>query len=269
MKPNAYGAAKMHRPQLDRVAGVVVARCTVEPLMSKMGLVGARLGKEPVTTTPLGDSDTPSDLLNRHFGVDAPDRLWLADLSRVRTGCGWVYLGFVIDAYSRLVLGWRASRTPHTELTLDASDHGHRHASTRRPQNRPSGSPQRPQVTIPVHPLQPTPQRQQHHRRVGRLSGRQLRQRHDLKLQRPIQIRTHLPPRTLTRPTRHRVRHPRTRRHLQPPTQPQPTPTRPLQIHHPHRTRKHVLQSKPNRQPNRHTQNQVSTKPGVIQTRCH
>ncbi len=75
--------------------------------MSKMGLVGARLGKEPVTTTPLGDSDTPSDLLNRHFGVDAPDRLWLADLSRVRTGCGWVYLGFVIDAYSRRVLRWR------------------------------------------------------------------------------------------------------------------------------------------------------------------
>ena len=58
--------------------------------MSQMGLVGARRGEEPVTTTPLGDSDTPGDLVNRHFSVDAPNRLRLADLSRVRTRTGWV-----------------------------------------------------------------------------------------------------------------------------------------------------------------------------------
>ena len=86
---NAYGAAKMW-DHLNRVAGVVVARCTVERLMSQMGLVGARCGEEPVTTTPPGGSDTPGDLVNRHFGVDAPDRLRLADLSRVRTRSGWV-----------------------------------------------------------------------------------------------------------------------------------------------------------------------------------
>ncbi len=117
---SAYGAAKVW-DHLNRVAGVVVARCTVERLMSQMGLVGARRGKEPVTTTPAAD-DTPEDLVNRCFGVDAPDRLWLADLTWVRTRTGWVYLAFVIDAYSRRVLGWRASRTLHTELALDALD---------------------------------------------------------------------------------------------------------------------------------------------------
>ncbi len=256
---SAYVAAKMW-DHLNRVAGVVVADCTVEPLMSKMGLVGTRRGKEPVTTTPPVGSDTPGDLVNRHFGVDAPNRLRLADLSRVRTGCGWVYLAFVIDTYSRRVLRWRASHTPHTKLALDASDHGHRHTPSRRPQNRPSGSPQRPRIAIPVHPLQHQTRRQQHHRRLGRLSGRQLRQRHDLKLQRPIQIRTHLPPRTLAKPTRSRVRHPRIRRLVQPPTQPQPTPRWP--IHHPHRTQNTHYNQNPT------TNQQTHTKPSLYQTRC-
>ena len=150
---SAYGTAKMW-DHLNRVAGVMVARCTVERLMSQIGLVGARCGKEPVTTTPPVDSDTPGDLVNRHFSIDAPNRLWLADLSRVRTRTGWVYLAFVIDAYSRRVLRWRASRTLHTKLALDALDMAIASPSSRRPQNRPSGSSQRPQVAIPVHPLQ-------------------------------------------------------------------------------------------------------------------
>ncbi len=226
---SAYGAAKMW-DHLNRVAGVVVADCTVEPLMSKMGLVGARRGKEPVTTTPPVGSDTPGDLVNRHFGVDAPNRLRLADLSRVRTRTGWVYLAFVIDAYSRRLLGWRTSHTLHTKLALDASDHGHRHTPPQRISRQQCRSPQRPRIAISVHPLQHQTRRQRHHRRLGRLSGRQLRQRHDLKLQRPTQITTHLPPRTLARATRSRVRHPRIRRLVQPPTQAQPTPRWPLQL---------------------------------------
>ncbi len=60
--------------------------------------------------------------MGRDFGADAPDRLWLADLTWVRTRSGWVYMAFVIDAYSRRVLGWQASRSLRTDLALDALD---------------------------------------------------------------------------------------------------------------------------------------------------
>ena len=117
---DAYGAAKMW-DHLNRVQGVRVARCTVERLMAQMGLAGARRGKKPCTTTP-GGGEMPDDLVNRDFGAGAPDRLWLADLTWVRTRSGWVYMAFVIDAYSRRVLGWQASRSLRTDLALDALD---------------------------------------------------------------------------------------------------------------------------------------------------
>ena len=58
--------------------------------------------------------------MNRDFSASAPDRLWLADLAYVRTRSGWVYAAFVIDAYSRRVLGWQTSRSLRTDLALDA-----------------------------------------------------------------------------------------------------------------------------------------------------
>ena len=117
---DAYGAAKVW-DHLNRVEGVRVARCTVERLMAQMGLRGVVRGAKPLTTTPAGD-DLPEDLVNRDFSVDAPDRLWLADLTWVRTRSGFVYMAFVIDAYSRRVLGWQASRSLRTDLALDALD---------------------------------------------------------------------------------------------------------------------------------------------------
>ena len=117
---DAYGAAKVW-DHLNRVKGVRVARCTVERLMAQMGLRGVVRGAKPRTTTPAGEG-LPSDLVNRDFSVDAPDRLWLADLTWVRTRSGFVYMAFVIDAYSRRVLGWRASRSLRTDLALDALD---------------------------------------------------------------------------------------------------------------------------------------------------
>ena len=117
---DAYGAAKVW-DHLNRVEGVRVARCTVERLMAQMGLSGVVRGRRPQTTTPGGDG-LPEDLVNRDFGVDAPDRLWLADLTWVPTRSGFVYMAFVIDAYSRRVLGWQASRSLRTDLALDALD---------------------------------------------------------------------------------------------------------------------------------------------------
>ena len=116
---DAYGAAKVW-DHLNRVEGITVARCTVERLMRQLGLEGTRRGRTVRTTTSDPDACGPADLVNRDFTVPAPNRLWLADLTYVRTRSGWVYVSFVIDAYSRRVLGWQASRSMRTELALDA-----------------------------------------------------------------------------------------------------------------------------------------------------
>jgi putative transposase len=114
-----YGADKVWA-QLNR-EGTTVARCTVERLMRELGLRGVVRGKRSVRTT-VGDeaSDRPRDLVARQFRAPAPNRLWVADLTYVKTHSGWVYVAFVVDACSRFVVGWQASRSLRTELALDA-----------------------------------------------------------------------------------------------------------------------------------------------------
>jgi putative transposase len=123
-----YGADKVWA-QLNREhgegtrAGGVghVARCTVERLMRRLGLQGVVRGRKSVRTT-VGDgaADRPADLVARQFRASAPDRLWVADLTYVKTHSGWVYVAFVIDVFSRFVVGWQASRSLRTDLALDA-----------------------------------------------------------------------------------------------------------------------------------------------------
>ena len=117
---SAYGAAKVW-DHLNNVEGIRVARCTTERLMRQMGLQGVRRGRQAVRTT-IADADArrPADLVKRDFAASAPNRLWLADLTYVRTHSGWVYAAFVIDAYSRMVIGWQASVSLRTGLALDA-----------------------------------------------------------------------------------------------------------------------------------------------------
>ena len=114
-----YGARKVWR-QLHR-QGVRVARCTVERLMRLEGLVGVVRGKRPRTTVP-DDTGTerPADLVDRRFGAVAPNRLWVADITYVPTWSGFVYAAFVIDAFSRFIVGWRTATTLRTGLALDA-----------------------------------------------------------------------------------------------------------------------------------------------------
>ena len=114
-----YGADKVWA-QLNR-EGVAVARCTVERLMRELGLRGVVRGKSSVRTT-MGDnaSDRPLDLVARQFRAPAPNRLWVADLTYVKTHSGWVYVAFVVDACSRFVVGWQASWSLRTDLALDA-----------------------------------------------------------------------------------------------------------------------------------------------------
>lgn len=114
-----YGADKVWA-QLNR-EGIRVARCTVERLMRQLALVGARRGRAPVRTTISDERlDRPADLVRRQFHAAAPNRLWVADLTYVRTLAGWVYVAFIIDVYSRMVVGWQASRSLRAGLALDA-----------------------------------------------------------------------------------------------------------------------------------------------------
>ncbi|WP_230421458.1 IS3 family transposase [Actinomadura soli] len=113
-----YGAYRVHQ-QLRR-QGVQVARCTVERLMRAHGLQGVHRRDRQRTTTPDQTAPRPPDLVNRQFTADRPDRLWLADITYVRTWEGWVYVAFVLDAYSRRIVGWQLADHLRTDLPLDA-----------------------------------------------------------------------------------------------------------------------------------------------------
>jgi putative transposase len=116
-----YGARKVWLA-LNR-EGTPVARCTVERLMRELGLAGARRGRRIRTTRPDAAAARPADLVRRQFTAPGPDRLWVADFTYVPTWTGMVYVAFVIDAYSRRILGWRAATTMRTSLVLDALEH--------------------------------------------------------------------------------------------------------------------------------------------------
>ena len=116
-----YGARKVWL-ELNR-EGIAVARCTVERLMRDLGLHGARRGRRVRTTRPDSAAARPADLVRRQFTAAGPDRLWVADFTYVPTWAGMVYVAFVIDAYSRRILGWRAATSMKTSLVLDALEH--------------------------------------------------------------------------------------------------------------------------------------------------
>ena len=113
-----YGARKVWH-QLRR-EGVEVARCTVERLMRNMGPRGAVRGRRPRTTIPGEEAARSKDLVDRTFSADGPNRLWVADLTYVPVRGGLVYAAFVVDVFSRKIVGWRVSRSLGTDLALDA-----------------------------------------------------------------------------------------------------------------------------------------------------
>jgi putative transposase len=104
-----------------RREGSRVARCTVERLMHAREIRGAVRGKSAVRTTIGGETSVrPADLVDRQFHAEAPNRLWVADLTYVKAHAGWVYVAFIIDVYSRYIVGWQASRSLNADLALDA-----------------------------------------------------------------------------------------------------------------------------------------------------
>jgi putative transposase len=112
-----YGARKVWW-QLRR-EGIPAARCTVERLMRGERLQGVVRGRRRRTTIPDGQAERPVDLVERNFNAAAPNRLWVADFTYVMSWSGVVYVAFVIDVFSRRIVGWKADTTMHTSLVLD------------------------------------------------------------------------------------------------------------------------------------------------------
>jgi putative transposase len=112
-----FGARKMWLHL--RGKGHDVARCTIERLYAEQGWAGATRDKAPRTTIPAQDHDRPGDLVDRDFTATAPNQLWVADFTYVPTWAGMVYVAFIFDVFSRMIVGWRAATSMTTDLVLD------------------------------------------------------------------------------------------------------------------------------------------------------
>lgn len=106
-----------------RRQGHDVARCTIERLMTANGWQGALRGKRVQTTIPDPKDARATDLVDRDFTATAPNQLWVADFTYVATWSGTVYVAFIIDVFSRMIVGWRAATSMTTELVLDTLEH--------------------------------------------------------------------------------------------------------------------------------------------------
>jgi putative transposase len=115
----AYGYRRMWKAL--RRAGEVAPRCRVQRLMAANGIVGAkRRGKPWRTTKPDLSASRPADLVKRNFAANQPNRLWVGDFTYLRCWEGIVYFAFVIDAFSRMIVGWQLASHMRTTLVLDA-----------------------------------------------------------------------------------------------------------------------------------------------------
>ena len=116
-----YGAPRIHFEL--RMLGVRCARKRVARLMREAGLFGCGGRRRKARTTLRSQTEhipPAPDLVKRNFAPEAPDRLWVADITYVRTWEGWLYLSFVLDTYSRRVVGWSMANHLKTDLVLDA-----------------------------------------------------------------------------------------------------------------------------------------------------
>ena len=196
-----YGIEKVWR-QLNR-EDIAVGRERVARLMREMGLEGVVRGKSKRTTIPGELAERPPDLVDRKFTAPAPNRLWVADLTYVWTRAGFVYVAFIIDAFSRYIVGWRVSTSLHAELALDALEMALWHRRQQELNGLVHHS-DRGVQPVPGHPL---------HRASGRgrrcpfgwVTRRFLRQRPGRDCGRPLQGRAHPSPRSVALPRAGRV----------------------------------------------------------------
>ena len=113
-----YGARKLCKAA--RRAGHEIGRDQVARLMRQMGIRGMRRGRRVITTRRDDQADRPPDLVNRKFFASAPNQLWVTDLTYVATWSGMAYVCFIVDAFSRMIVGWRVAANMRTDMVLDA-----------------------------------------------------------------------------------------------------------------------------------------------------
>lgn len=97
-----------------------VAKCTVERLMRQLGIQGVTRRKKRPSTRSVAPSQCPVDLVKRDFHRGGPNQLWVADITYVPTSMGWVYTSFVLDAFTREIVGWKVASHLKTDLAVDA-----------------------------------------------------------------------------------------------------------------------------------------------------
>ena len=112
-----YGAVKIWHDLIEE--GIKVACCTVVRLMKAMGIQGITRG-DVKTTKSNSALPCPEDKVNRKFKALAPNRLWVADFTYVRTAVGFVYVAFIIDVFARYIVGLKVSSSPNAQMVLDA-----------------------------------------------------------------------------------------------------------------------------------------------------
>ena len=114
-----YGAHKLWKAA--RRAGHDIGRDQVARLMRELRIEGvSRQRKKVFTTRPDPDAVRAPDLVNRNFTADRPDALWVTDLTYVPTRSGMAYVCFIVDAFSRRIVGWRVASNMKTQMVLDA-----------------------------------------------------------------------------------------------------------------------------------------------------
>ncbi len=113
-----YGVRKVW--QQMKADGLRIARCTVERLMKQYGMQGIWRGKGKITTNSRDDQKRADDLVNRNFSAHRPNQLWVADCTYIKTLSGWVYTAFIIDVFTRAIVGWKVSNRMNTDMVMAA-----------------------------------------------------------------------------------------------------------------------------------------------------
>jgi putative transposase len=113
-----YGVRKLWKAA--RRAGHDIGRDQVGRLMGLAGIEGRRKGAKRRTTKKDPTAVRHPDLVERDFGVDAPNSLWVTDITYVATWAGFAYVCFIVDAFSRTIVGWRVATHMRTDMVLDA-----------------------------------------------------------------------------------------------------------------------------------------------------
>jgi putative transposase len=117
---SVYGTRKLWKAA--RRAGHDIGRDRVARLMRQLGIQGVRRGRRRFTTRSDPVAARPADLVERNFAAEGPNRLWVTDLTYVATWSGVAYVCFIVDAFSRMIVGWRVAGHMRTDMVVDALD---------------------------------------------------------------------------------------------------------------------------------------------------